>query len=82
MSKNRGLGTSINRRTLMKASLLGGGVAMMHALFAGSTLNAALFAGARWPNESAARGLHSPRQGIRIPRASRTGLRTQPRIET
>jgi para-nitrobenzyl esterase len=46
MSKSRGLGTSINRRALMKASLLGGGAAMMHKLFAGSSLNAALSSGA------------------------------------
>ena len=46
MSKSRGLGVGIGRRALMKASLLGGGAAIMHKLFAGSALNAAFAAGA------------------------------------
>lgn len=46
MLKSRGLGVGIGRRALMKASLLGGGAAIMHKLFAGSALNAAFAAGA------------------------------------
>jgi para-nitrobenzyl esterase len=46
MTKSQRSGIGVERRSLMKASLLGGGAAIMHKLFAGSTLNAALAAGA------------------------------------
>jgi para-nitrobenzyl esterase len=46
MTKSQRSGIGVERRSLMKASLLGGGAAIMHKLFAGSTLSAALAAGA------------------------------------
>ena len=46
MTKSQRSGIGVERRSLMKASLLGGGAAIMHKLFAGSTLNAAFAAGA------------------------------------
>ncbi len=46
MTKNQCSGIGVERRSLMKASLLGGGAAIVHKLFAGSALNAALAAGA------------------------------------
>ena len=45
MTKSQRLGIDVERRSLMKASLLGGGAAFMHKLFAGSALNVALAAG-------------------------------------
>ena len=46
MTKNQCSGIGVERRSLMKASLLGGGAAIVHKLFAGSALNAALASGA------------------------------------
>jgi para-nitrobenzyl esterase len=46
MTKSERRGTAMQRRSLMKASLLGGGAAIMHKLLAGSALNAALAPGA------------------------------------